>query len=272
MRKPDESAPVSYAYPTLPAVNSSTKPPVGQSVPPIVSSAAAHSSDRLIKPLPTSLAKASATSNQQKYFDPKPTPHHIDEIVPRPQPRPKAPINSISRPLGLASGSGSISEDTEISEESSGDEGLDFALKTSHKRSAKEMLDDFKCASLTSAASLTKPTRIAAPVTHTSAHERPSITSSLPRPSSHTTQGPGLQRSNPSLGEAPSSTDAISRKRKLAPTKYQYFDLDSDEDDAVVEGDSEYVPPEQLKLPASKKLSGATKAAPASSRRHSSST
>lgn len=254
-----------------------TKSSKAEVAPVATTSSTPVSADRPIKPLPSSVSKASSASSQQKpASDKKPVLSDLDDPAPQPQSRPKAKtarIESLGRPPSVSPvpRSDLSSDEEESEEEPTEDEDLDITpKKKSPKRAASKVVDEFKCASLSATAPITKPTRIAAPVATSSTHERPVTTSSLHRPTPQQTSTLGFQRTNP----APSATsslagDAASKKRKTAPVKYQYFDFDSDEDDGVVEGDSEYVPPERLKPPVSKK-STAMNAASGIARRHSS--
>ncbi|KAG9019169.1 Phosphotransferase enzyme [Tulasnella sp. 427] len=257
MRKPDESTPVSYGYPSLPTVPAAK--PLKEPSQPFQSTAdpAAMplSADRPIKPLPGSLTKAPVASSQQKTANATTSMFlHTDGPTPRLQSRPKSVQHSL-RPSSPVPKSDLSTDDEESEEALSEEEELDFELRKSPKRSASKVLEEFKSASLNATTAVTKPTRIAAPVALMSSHERPPSTSSLHRPTSQSASSLSFQRTNPAA--APTATalmgDLASRKRKAAPIKYQYFDLDSDEDEVVVEGDSEYVPPEQLKVGGSKK-------------------
>ncbi|KAG9051126.1 hypothetical protein FS837_011972 [Tulasnella sp. UAMH 9824] len=278
MRKPDEPAPISYGYPSLPSAGGSmTKSSKAEATPVATTSSTPVSVDRPIKPLPSSMSKASSASSQQKpVSDKKPVLSDLDDPAPRPQSRPKAKaarIESLGRPPSVSPvpRSDLSSDEGESEEEPTEDDDLDITpKKKSPKRAASKVVDEFKCASLSATAPVTKPTRIAAPVATSSTHERPVTTSSLHRPTPQQTSTLGFQRTNPAPSTATTlAGDAASKKRKTAPVKYQYFDFDSDEDDGVVEGDSEYVPPERLKPPASKK-STAMNAASGIARRHSS--
>ncbi|KAG8954747.1 hypothetical protein FRC04_011180 [Tulasnella sp. 424] len=278
MRKPDEAAPVPYAYPSLPSAGGiAAKPtkPVSQPDSSIATTSTMPAPvDRPIKPLPTSLAKASTTLPQQKPTnETKPV---VDDPVPRSQPRPKVradPNGHIPRPPSISpvpkSDLSSDEEESEPEPTEEEEESDATPKKKSPKRPASKVVDEFKCASLSATVPVTKPTRIAAPVATLSTHERPSATSSLHRPASQQTSTVGFQRTNPASNATITLTgDATSRKRKTAPIKYQYFDLDSDEDEGVLEEDSEYVPPERVKLPSSKKSS--VQATSGTARRHSS--
>ncbi|KIO22739.1 hypothetical protein M407DRAFT_27769 [Tulasnella calospora MUT 4182] len=279
MRKPDDAAPTPYAYPSLPIAGGSvTKSSKAAGTSVATASSTPASADRPIKPLPSSMTKASTGPSQQKpASERKLAIFDLDDPAPQPQSRPGAKADqneSLARPPSLSPvpRSDLSSDEEESEEEPTEEEDLDVTpKKKSPKRPASKVVDEFKCASLSAAAPITKPTRIAAPVATSSTHERPFATSSLHRPTSQQTSTLGFQRTNPASSAAPSSAgDVASRKRKAAPVKYQYFDFDSDEDDGVVEGDSEYVPDERLKPPGSKKSTAHTNAASGIARRHSS--
>ncbi|KAG8928911.1 hypothetical protein FRC01_005193 [Tulasnella sp. 417] len=274
MRKPDEPAPIPYGYPSLPSAGGSLSKSSKAAVTPVATTSSTPAPvDRPIKPLPSSSSKVPTAPSQQKPTSGrKSLDSDSDDPLPQPQSRPKAKAGqseSFARPPSVSPvpRSDLSSDEEESEEEPTEEEDMDVTPKK--KRPAFKVVDEFKCASLSSTAPTTKPSRIAAPVATSSTHERPFTTSSLPRPTSQQPSTLGFQRTNPAPSAASSfAGDAASKKRKTAPVKYQYFDFDSDEDEGVVEGDSEYVPPERIKPPAPKKSTA--QAASGTARRHSS--
>lgn len=279
MRKPEDAGPAAYTYPTLPILD----PSGGPSQP---ASAANTPSGRPIKPLvlPSSLKKAS------KKTPPQDLPKLSKMVVNEPRPpeagsslsmkdRLKAKANPFSdRPPSSPQGI-EVSEDDDEDERQSGEEeerseeedsdiddsdGSAPSPRKSPRRPIAEVLEDFKCASLASEISVTKPTSRGSAATAT-ANNRPTLAASKAGSSSlapsssiaaHTLPFPRKLFVPTSSSAVSSSTAAPasaenSRKRKAPPTKYVYLDL-SDDDDVVQasagdEQEEEFLPKERRK-------------------------
>lgn len=282
MRKPDEPAPQAYDHFTLP---SSGAPPTKPSKIPhstpssTATTPAATPSTRPIKPLVSPSAHlAKATSHlpvKTESSNAKPvsqgesshaTPSSVKQDLPRKVLRPPSPVSS-----HVSSGNESEDDSQRTEEDSEFEDDMPTPRK-SPKRSTAKVLDEFKCASLSSSVSVTKPSRITT-ASVTQAERQPSSSSAaastftFPRkPSAATTSS-----IRPSFTPTPSSSaprdDVNSRKRKAAPTKYDYFDLSDDDAAAVADDDDDDYAPSQRP-----KATALPKAVAGKDRRHSSST
>lgn len=170
MRKPDDAAPVAYTYPTLPTIEPPSQP----------SSATNTPSGRPIKPLvfPSSVKKAAKKTPP----DITPKAKVVDE------PRPPAMGSSLSGKraktgpfqVRTPSPTGPVdisedddedrgSEETESEEEVDSDDSFSTTPRKSPRRTTAKVLDEFKCASLSSTIKVTKPVSRVPPSASTSA-------------------------------------------------------------------------------------------------------
>ncbi|KAG8898272.1 hypothetical protein FRB99_007555 [Tulasnella sp. 403] len=262
MRKPDEPTLAPYAYATLPTVSPGSN---GPALPPAVKSP----SSRPIKSLvyPSSLMKATTpkeTATGKPSSKSKALEIHRDDVPEEAlSARPPSPTSLVSaNEVSEADITDeSLSDASEDSDED-GDQDGPLRAPKSPRRPTAEVLDEFKCASLSNT-SMAKPSKL--PTVSKPATARASVgalasLSSQPLSSDFSRSHPASSHpADAMLVDALSAVPQVSRKRKTAPMKYEYFDISDDEGGA--EGDEDYIPggrrkSESLKMRAEGSTSG----------------
>lgn len=233
MRKPDESAPQPYARPTMADVHAT------------ISSQTPGEQSRPIKSLvrPSASVKPTSKSKEKEPVKPPTPPVEETERPPLIAERPAKPIPRL-RLSSPASSSGSDSgeeQDDESEKDSDADSDDCPPPRKSPRRSVKKVVDEFKCSSLSAAAPVTKPSRIATSVAHQGSRSFIPTSKTGGSSSSSTAAATSELHSQAFSFSATSSVSSLP-KRKTAASKYVYLDFSDEEEVATPGEDDDFVP------------------------------